>query len=494
MFSIQPQRPVRSTRVRADENVPPVVIGQKSIHQRNKSSPALSAMLGAAALKAPAKRTAFGDVSNTVNGARLTKDDGASSLKQGIQVKDKDKPVPVVADKKTTTFLRQATRPYSVSNLRGLLSGVNGITATEPSLKAPPLETILLANARKPLTKRQTATTNVFKDTTLPAPRETASELPDDSRPATISNPATQASSLPELSFTANIADALQPQAIPASDASLDDTEKSSMQPSTASSDVGESAALRSDGIYIDENGNVQIYQEVQPEPEHETQKTHLASKPTYTRLTRPEACPTSTTDALPASYASVAHIKPHSQLPPRAEPEEYWEEEEDENYEEEDYVTARSFRSRGENTTGGATTVLFPLVTQKVKREIEAATQLVEAERTPEEIEDECFDTSMVAEYGDEIFDYMRNLEVNEQRRLLTLNADILDRSRCCQTLTIWTTRRKSNGRCALSLWIGLFKSTIDSIFCPKRCFLPSTISTDSYPARSFLSASYSW
>jgi hypothetical protein len=41
------------------------------------------------------------------------------------------------------------------------------------------------------------------------------------------------------------------------------------------------------------------------------------------------------------------------------------------------------------------------------------AAKEIVEATRTAEEIEDECYDTSMVAEYGDEIFDYMKQLEV---------------------------------------------------------------------------------
>lgn len=94
-------------------------------------------------------------------------------------------------------------------------------------------------------------------------------------------------------------------------------------------------------------------------------------------------------------------------------EQEEYWEEEDEDNYEEEGYVTARSFRSRGENTTGGATAVLFPQVSQRIRKELAQAKQLVEATRSPEELEDESFDTSMVAEYGDEIFDYMKSLEL---------------------------------------------------------------------------------
>jgi hypothetical protein len=438
---------VRNIRVRADENIPPTLPGQKTIHQRNKSSPALSTMLGSAGLKAPAKRTAFGDVSNTINGVRPTKDDGSIAFKQGVQCNDK--PIPAVADKKPTTFLKQASRPYSVSNLRGLLTGISGNTNTEVPLKPAAVESQTLANSRKTVTKRPATT--IFKDVTLPALQEAAVKSQGETQTAATSIPLPKLSSLPEVPTLDEGPDTAQLQPVPASDASIDDIEKSSVQPSITSSEVEESAALRSDGIYIDEKGNVQIYQEVQPEADHKSQTTSIAPKPTYTGLTGPGAYPVSVADALPASYASVASSMPYIPPPPRAEPEEYWEEEEEENYEEEGYVTARSFRSRGENTTGGATTVLFPQVNQKIKREIEVAKQLVEAERTPEEIEDECFDTSMVAEYGEEIFDYMRDLEVsrckpNVQERV----TDFRHRSRCCRIPTTWTTRQRSSGQCA--------------------------------------------
>ena len=45
-------------------------------------------------------------------------------------------------------------------------------------------------------------------------------------------------------------------------------------------------------------------------------------------------------------------------------------------------------------------------------KRELEAAKIFVEANRSDEDVEDEQWDTSMVAEYGDEIFEYMHSLE----------------------------------------------------------------------------------
>lgn len=101
--------------------------------------------------------------------------------------------------------------------------------------------------------------------------------------------------------------------------------------------------------------------------------------------------------------------------LPLLSEPEEYWEEEdEEETYDEQGYTTAHSTRSRGDNTTGGATTILLPRFTNTIKQELELAREIVENSRTAEEIEDEAWDTSMVAEYGDEIFGYMRELEVS--------------------------------------------------------------------------------
>lgn len=88
---------------------------------------------------------------------------------------------------------------------------------------------------------------------------------------------------------------------------------------------------------------------------------------------------------------------------------------EEDEQYVDDDgYTTARSFRSRGDNTTGGAPTVVFPpRVTAKDRRDIQLAKQVVEGSRTVEQLEDDLYDPSMVAEYSDEIFEYMGELEV---------------------------------------------------------------------------------
>lgn len=97
-------------------------------------------------------------------------------------------------------------------------------------------------------------------------------------------------------------------------------------------------------------------------------------------------------------------------------ESEEYWDEEEDDMYDEQGYTTAHSFRSHGDNTTG-ATTVLAPKVTRAVQKELEEAMVFVENTRSQDEIDEEEWDVSMVAEYGDDIFNYMRDLEVRHMR-----------------------------------------------------------------------------
>lgn len=102
--------------------------------------------------------------------------------------------------------------------------------------------------------------------------------------------------------------------------------------------------------------------------------------------------------------------------VPALSEPEELWDEEEEEEYDDQDqaYMTAHSFRSR-DLTTGGATTVVAPRITAKVQRELEDARVEVERTRPQEDVEEEAWDVSMVAEYGDEIFEYMRELEVSD-------------------------------------------------------------------------------
>jgi hypothetical protein len=93
--------------------------------------------------------------------------------------------------------------------------------------------------------------------------------------------------------------------------------------------------------------------------------------------------------------------------------PEEYWDEEYDYPYEEDGYATTRSHRSRGDNTTGAATVEIFPNYNQEARRELAMAKKIVESSHTAEDYDEECWDTSMMTEYGPEIFQYLRDLEV---------------------------------------------------------------------------------
>jgi G2/mitotic-specific cyclin 3/4 len=99
--------------------------------------------------------------------------------------------------------------------------------------------------------------------------------------------------------------------------------------------------------------------------------------------------------------------------LPDFGEMDENWDDDE-EFYDDQAYTTAHSYRSYGENTTGGATTFIsLPKITAQIQRDLDDARQIVDSNLRPQDVEEEAWDPSMVAEYGDEIFEYMRDLEV---------------------------------------------------------------------------------
>jgi hypothetical protein len=260
----------------------------------------------------------------------------------------------------------------SMTSLKGLVNNVSNPKPLEPSAKQTGINQHV-PNTRKPLNKRNT----VFKDTLEPlaetkesASKENVTEVTDENKGTATSSPATE-------------------QDITKDDARLNQASK------IQSDDTEEYSIVNSDDIdginrdlykADDDNCKVQVIEQL---PEH--------------------GATTNEVDDLPKAHresASSAHLA-------QSEPEEYWDEEDDENEEDDGYVTARSYRSRGDNTTGGATTILFPKYNPQVRRELALAKQVVEATRTAEDIEDEYWDTSMVAEYSDEIFEYMREQEV---------------------------------------------------------------------------------
>ncbi|KAL8916266.1 MAG: hypothetical protein Q9208_008621 [Pyrenodesmia sp. 3 TL-2023] len=409
----KPHRPARSIRVYGDENVAPGMGLQKTIHQRNKSSPALSSMAQNGGLKAAAKRTAFGDLSNAVNVSRPSKDDSAILTKANINVSEK--PVAIIpVEKKPIALLRPAQRPISVSGLKSLLHNVPGIHSQALVKQAPvesqqPVQPVQQANTKKLAAKKSTA---VFKDVAISHPDPSKIEV-EISKPAPL--PPVHRELLPSQRLReAKLPEDPRPNSQRPQDPILENHQLAHApeQPLNLLSS-SETAPFRSDGIYIDNHGDVQHYvfsedienieeQVVEPSktdcpPAQSIDPKLVAEVDQYLRTQEGD---------------NKADIAAQQKLSPVLEPEEYWDED-DGNYEEEGYVTARSFKSRGDNTTNGVTTIVFPKVNQKIKKELAVAKELVETSKTPEEIDDETWDTSMVAEYGDEIFGYMRDLEI---------------------------------------------------------------------------------
>lgn len=412
----QPQRPTRTLRVFGDENAMPATGIQKTLHQRNKSSPALSTMANAGSLKLAAKRTAFGDVSNTINVSRPSKDDSAIGGKGDFSIPDK--PIHTQQDRKTTNFLRPAQRPLSISGLKGLLSSVATNPANQPFVKHPLVEIQqpsqplnYAANTRKVVTKKSTA---IFKDVASTQPEPSTIDL---QKPLVATAPVApvhrELLPRPQTKQLDEYED-VQPRLIgkPCKHVAQHEPQQKSAVSSTILTSSEEPAVLRSDGIYIDEQGQVQPYDYIDPV---ELAKIVTVEKdlPSTTEMRKQTS--RTVVDRIPDVELPKMQPEPvrKSALAPVSEPEEYWDDEGEENYDEEGYVTARSFKSRGENTTGGATTVLFPKVNQKAKKEIATAKDLIEGSKTAEELEDEAWDTTMVAEYGEEIFQYMKDLEV---------------------------------------------------------------------------------
>ncbi|KAG5301292.1 G2/mitotic-specific cyclin cdc13 [Histoplasma ohiense] len=399
----KPQRPFRPLRVPGDENLlPPINPAGKTLHHRNKSTPALSTLAGPGRVKNALKRTAFGDLSNTACATRPPRDD-ASVGPKGLSV----------VTEKPTSLCRPAQRPLSVAGAKPALPNVVNANALE---KLP-------ANPRRATTTTTTKRNTVFKDTTLSSvvESERISSQSDQPLAPPVNNKA-PVEHVAERSATEGSSKAVV-NAKPVNVAQGNDRMKKGLQHSSVSISSDEPAALRSDGVYIEKTGEIKLYSP------HETgdrmhEKPVASPKAKLDLTSNAEVVstnPVSDHVGIPSENSGPTRVK-HDRVHLPSEPEEYWDEDEDDNYEEEEYVTARSHRSR-DNTTGGATVLLMPKVTQKVQRELGIAKQIVEATRTPEDIEDEAWDTSMVAEYSDEIFQYMRELEM----RLLP-NAHYMD------------------------------------------------------------------
>jgi G2/mitotic-specific cyclin 3/4 len=300
---------------------------------------------------AAAKRTVFADVSNTTR-QPTAKDDIQVLGKKGAVVLKDSTAVSVKELAKSGALLRPAQRP-----LANTTSKSNATVASDPVASVVPSHLTLDAiqqstNIRKIVSKKSTA---VFKEV--------------------------QSDPVPEV----DIAPVPSRQPLTSQPASFPDEDRASAPTQEPVATIPEVVAVKEEKAYFDTE---HVSRQVEPEDKYEY------------------------IDAL-EEQARVTEQVRDEELAKSLEREEYWEEDEEEEYYDfEGQTTVRSFRSRGDNTTGGVTQILAPRITAKTQRELDAARVFVEANRSPEDIEDETWDTSMVAEYGDEIFEYMHQLE----------------------------------------------------------------------------------
>ena len=433
-------------------------------------------------MRAAAKRTAFGDLSNTANTFRVSRDDTAMILKTVRGLKEN---LPPLQENRQTTFQKPAQRPTTGSKILMNSTGNSTHTTTKQPLNdaksAVPQVTANKSNVARRLSVKKS--TQIFKDpAAAPEVSQTQESRTLDDKVPEIPRPVAPVHrALPPL--PTNHESRSGPDTQPGPTTNPVDLPKPLAEPLRISAVTlaDGSEAFIADQVKVEtRESSVPAVQNVEKKLEPSTANA-AASMVDYEVRQVPLA---DHTNLQTAGYLEPARAR---KLPPVLEPEEYWEEDEQvENYEEEGYVTARSFKSRGDNTTGGATTVLFPKQTQNAKREVALAKQLIEGSKTEEELEDEAWDTTMVAEYSDDIFHYMRELEVWEMKlRVDTMIADSR-RSKCFPMRITWTIKQRSNGQCALFLSTGSCRSTTVSTSSQKRSFSPSTTSIDSCPQKS--------
>ena len=384
--------------------------------------------------KMPTKRAAFGDVSNTAHANRPVKDDSIL-LGKPSTYDTKEHAVSQLKGetKASAALLRPAQRPLASSNTFKNTTANNVVAAAgvAPSLK-PNSEVAVqpasTANIRKTLAKRSTT---VFKDySTVTQPTQGAIDLSKPLPPVhqeidTHLQPVT--SRAPEIKPVQRQIRKVQ------STYSVVPSRSESIKPEDLKALVHVPAVRSSTKNEIYGPRQAQL-----PHSQSAVQDYRCESDAQLASLMARVETSVSTQDIgyVPPSeyeYSCEVVAKPYpttiSSKEPLAtvgEPEEYWEDEDDDdNYDEEGYVTARSFKSRGENLTGNATTVLVPRTTHRARKEIEAARILVETMKTPDEGEDEMWDTTMVAEYGEEIFEYMHELEVSPHKHAWIFTTD---------------------------------------------------------------------
>ena len=359
-----------------------------------------------AAPQQPLKRTAFGDVSNIANAKMGARDDMILSGKDGKAVKENiGAQIPEKAafgKKASAPLLRPAQRPHSLATgLKGLISNV---VPGQGASKAPSNANEQLAGTTIPKLSRLRRNTVNVKDPVIVSsstenvkPKEDSLAVPEGK-----SKPQRSMQSVPE-SSAVNVPATVQTTKV-------ETNQKGTSQPHK------DDQLSTYDHVYREAyHVPRQMHEPLIPRADagslqHEVIKLPVGA-PIRQSSILPQQLPapgTALLSTVPESvYAPMVISEPASRisLPPLADQDGQWEDELDE---EEEWRTAYSIN---------ATTVIVPQFNQNVRREIAAAKEIIESRRTPEDFEDDFWDTTMVSEYNDEIFEYMRDLEVSVHR-----------------------------------------------------------------------------
>ncbi|KAI1485375.1 cyclin-like protein [Biscogniauxia mediterranea] len=351
-------------------------------------------------LNVAARRNVLADVNRSSR--------GMIDSSAGLPLKNTGSSVALMKDQEnrkqpTTTkdaFLRPAVRPSKAGSIATSAS----MSTLRPLVGEHPIKSRPIAQARS---KRQT--TIVYNDNQ--AKKEEPEPMPNYTKPA----PPSQ-SHLPQLVPSYQFA-----------------PDRSEQAPSDSYSRIHEPQIRESKfEVSFLKDYRSQRFENIKPsEPQHaeeeNTEAIYLDAVEEITReehrfhsllpLERPMAVVNTLYEPItlekPSTKAEVKAIEYLPGFPTMEDQADLSDYDEEEYYDDQGYTTAHSI-SRGDNTTLGATTVMCPpKLTKKGVAEIEAAKKIVESKRTDNDIQEESWDVSMVTEYGDEIFQYMRDLEV---------------------------------------------------------------------------------
>ena len=376
-----------------DENAS--AVGPKMLHQRFKSTSALAAAVpGNTGFNGAVKRTAFAEISNL--NRRVVQDDSNIGTKSPAVLAEKGAAAQRNEKGSTAALLRPAQRgPYLApgvpqEKIDALIreEGLNPALAAMAATVTAPLTYRVFNNRRSAVFEPEML---VYKDNENEAPKQAA--------------PADDDAAQRRTSKIAKVPEPAKPAAVNAnghqSRAILALQEAKSEAAKETRADVARDEV-------VDVKGDSQGHRPSIPPP-------HLSELNEPSERSGDDDEQHGADEALATQPATTASFE-HAVESAYKETENQSGEDDEYHFVEDDgYTTARSFRSRGDNTTGGAPTVVFPPRTMPKDRiELIAAKRLIERSITAEQIEEDVFDPSMVAEYTEEIFEYLAELEVS--------------------------------------------------------------------------------